>query len=153
MKRQRFCCFISFARNADIHMSGKRRNSAIDQKWEDNTCTVDNSILLVVSRLSSFSSSILSSTSRSKDQSDYSKNLGTLLDPVTTRSDKHACGKPMLTDHDKQATGNREPANEMNKEDPTQSIPVWLQPFTVNLRDMERYARTFLCKRELRFGR
>ena len=43
----------------------------------------------------------------------------------------------MLTDHDKQATVNREPANEMNKEDPTQGIPVWLQPFTVNLEDLE----------------
>ena len=42
----------------------------------------------------------------------------------------------MLTDHDKQATGNREPANEMNKEDPTQGILVWLQPFTVNLEDL-----------------
>ena len=42
----------------------------------------------------------------------------------------------MLTDHDKQATENREPANEMNKEDPTQGIPVWLQPFTVNLEDL-----------------
>ena len=43
----------------------------------------------------------------------------------------------MLTDHDKQATGNRESANEVNKECPTQSIPVWLQPFTVNLEDLE----------------
>ena len=43
----------------------------------------------------------------------------------------------MLTDHDKQATGNRERANEMNKDDPTQGIPVWLQPFTVNLEDLE----------------
>ena len=59
----------------------------------------------------------------------------------------------MLTDHDKQATGNREPANEMNKEDLTQGIPVWLQPFTVNLEDLERFARTFLWKSELRFGR
>ena len=41
----------------------------------------------------------------------------------------------MLTDHDMQATGNREPANEMNKEDPTQVIHVW--PFTVNLEDLE----------------
>ena len=57
-------------------------------------------------------------------------------------------GNLMLTDYDKQVTGNREPANEMNKEDPTQDIPVWLQPFTVNLEDLERCARTFLCKRE-----
>ena len=31
----------------------------------------------------------------------------------SSRSDKHACGKPMLTDLDKQATGNREPAYKM----------------------------------------
>ena len=62
--------------------------------------------------------------------------MRTLSDPVQTRSDKHACGKPTLTDHDKQATGSREPANEMNKEDPTQGILVWLQPFTVDLEDL-----------------
>ena len=43
----------------------------------------------------------------------------------------------MLTDHDKQGTENREPANEMNEEDSTQSIPDWLQPFTENLQDLE----------------
>ena len=79
------------------------------------TCAADNSVLLVVSRLSSYSSSILFSTSRSTEQSNNSRKLG----PVIIRSDKRACGKPMLTDHDKQAMGNREPANEMNKEDPT----------------------------------
>ena len=36
MKRHRFYCFISFAQDADIHMSGKRRNSTIGPKWEDN---------------------------------------------------------------------------------------------------------------------
>ena len=45
----------------------------------------------------------------------------------------------MLTDHDKQATGNREPADEMNMEDPTHGIPVWLQPLTVNLEDLEAH--------------
>ena len=43
----------------------------------------------------------------------------------------------MLTDHDKQATGNGEPADETNEEAPTQGIPVWLQPFTVYLEDLE----------------
>ena len=70
-----------------------------------------------------------------------SEKLGLSSDPLTTRSDKHACGKPMLTDHDKQATENREPANEMNKEDPTQGTPVWLQPCTVNLEDEDMEAR------------
>ena len=47
--------------------------------------------------------------------------------------------KPMLTAHDKQATENREPANEMNEEDPTQGLPVWLQPITGNLPDLESH--------------
>ena len=110
------------------------------------TCTMDNSVLLVVSRLSSYSSSTLSSMSRSKDQLNYSRKLVTSLDPVTTRNDKHACGKPMLTDHDKEAMENREPADEMNKEDPTQGIPVWLQPFTVNLEDLEAQCSHFPLK-------
>ena len=81
------------------------------QNGKTITCTVDSSVPLVVPGLSSSSSSSLSSTSRSTDQSNYSRKLGTLSDPVTTRCDKHACGKPMLTDLDKQATGNREPAH------------------------------------------
>ena len=101
---------------------------------------MDNFELLVVPELSLCSSSSLSSTSRSTDQCHYFRKLGTLSDPVTTRSDKHACGKPMLIDHDKQATGNREPANEMSKEDPTQGIPVWSD----NLEDLEKCARTHL---------
>ena len=54
----------------------------------------------------------------------------------------------MLTDHDKQATGNREPANVMNKEDPTQGILVWLQPFTVNLEDLEVHVLAHSSERE-----
>ena len=103
-------------------LSGKRRNSTFGQQWEDNY-------------LYSGQLSILSSTSKS-----------TLLDPVTTRSDKHACGKPMLTDHNKQATKNLEPANEMNKEGPTQRSPVCLQPFTEFLRTWRRVCSHILLK-------
>ena len=75
---------------------------------------------------------------------------------MTTRRAKNACGKPMQTNPDMQASGSRGSAhteNEMNKEHPTQGVPVWLQLFTVNLQDLERCARTFLRKRDLRFGR
>ena len=48
----------------------------------------------------------------------------------------------MLTDPDKHFTGNREPAyekfsDEVYREDPTQDILDWLQPFTVDLEDLE----------------
>ena len=71
-----------------------------------------------------------------------------------------ACMRETDADRSWQAgsSGNREPAceffsDEMYKEDPTQGIPNWLQPFTVNLEDLEKCARTFLWKSELRFGR
>ena len=54
----------------------------------------------------------------------------------------------MLTDHDKQVTGNREPADETNKEDSTQGIPVWLQPFTVNLEDWEAHVLAHSSEKE-----
>ena len=100
MKRQRFYCFISFAQNSDIHMSGKRRNSTIGPKWEDKylhsgqlrTSRCIKTVIIFQHNLSS--------TSRSTEQSNYSRKLGTLSDPATTRSDKHACVKPMLIDHE-----------------------------------------------------
>ena len=68
-----------------------RETPQLTKNGKSLSCTMDNLVPLVVSRLSSYSSSILSSTSKSTDQSNYSRKLGTLSDPVTTRSDKHAC--------------------------------------------------------------
>ena len=60
----------------------------------------------------------------------------------------------MLTDPDKQATGNREPAHkivsdEMNKEDPTQGIPDWFQPFTDNLEGLETHVPAHSSERAI----
>ena len=135
-------------------MSGKRRNSTIDQKWEDNY--LDNGQLSTsrcIKTVIIFQQHFVYNIEIHWDQRIspiISEKVGLLSDPVTTRSGKHACGKPMPAVHDKQAMGNREPANEMNKDDPTQGIPVWLQPFTVT---GGACARTFLWKSELRFGR
>ena len=110
MKRQRFYCFLYFVQNTDIHLSGNRWNSTIDEKLEVNY--LYNGQLRASCRAWTvmYSSSSLSSTSRSTDF--FSGKLGPISDPVTIRSDKHACGKPMLTDPDKQAAGNREPTCE-----------------------------------------
>ena len=108
MKRQQFHRFICFAQNTGVLMRGKSAKLYNDPKWEVNY--LYNGQLSTSCRTRTFSSSSLSSTSRWTDSSNYSRKLGTLSDPVTTRSDKHACGKPMLTDPDKQAAGNREPA-------------------------------------------
>ena len=110
MKRQRFYCFLYFVQIADIHLSGNRWNSTIDEKLEVNY--LYNGQLRASCRAWTVicSSSSLSSTLRSTDI--FFRKLGQFSDPVTTRSDKHACGKPMLTDPDKQAAGNREPTCE-----------------------------------------
>ena len=129
-------------------MSGNDETPQLAQNGKSITCIMDNSVPLVVPGLSSDSSSSLSSTSRSTDQSNYSGESETSSDPVTTRSDEHACGKPMLTDHGKQATVNRASADETKKEDPTQGIPVWLQPFTVNLEDLETHVLAHSSERE-----
>ena len=55
----------------------------------------------------------------------------------------------MLTDRDKKATWNRDPANEMNMEDPMQGIPVWSQPFTLNLEDLETHVPAHSSEREI----
>ena len=108
-------------------------------------------VLLVVPGLLSSSSSSSASTSRPKDQSNSSGESEKSSDPVTTRSAKRACGKPMQTDPDKLASGNRGPAhkkNEMNKEDPTQSIPDRLQPYTDNPEDLETHVLAHSSERE-----
>ena len=103
---------------------------------------MDNFVFLVVPRVSSVPAAVCLQHRDQQISKIIPEILGLLSDPVTTRSDKHACGKPMLTDPDKQATGNREPAfekfsDEMYREDPTRGIPDWLQSFTVNLEDLE----------------
>ena len=106
-------------------------------------CIMDNFAPCVVPGLSSSSSSSSSaSTSRPKDQSNSSGESETSSDPVTTRSAKHACGKPMQTDLEKRASGNHgspHKEDEMNEENPMQGIPDWSQSFTVNLEDLEMY--------------
>ena len=123
--------------------------------WPNNgkliTCTKDNFVLLVVPGLSSYSSSSLSSTSRSIDQKNYYRKMGLLSGPVTTQHAKRACGKPMQTNPDVQASGSRGLAHaedETDKEDPTQDIPDWLQPCTVNLEDSETHVLAHSSARE-----
>ena len=58
----------------------------------------------------------------------------------------------MQTDPDKLASGHRGPAHdngEMNKKDPTQGIPDWLQPFTENLEDLKTHVLAHSSEREI----
>ena len=56
----------------------------------------------------------------------------------------------MLTDPDRHAAGNRlhDTKDRMNKEDPVQGIPEWLQPFTENLDYLETHVPTHTSERE-----
>ena len=116
----------------------KRWNYTTDQKW-------DNFVPLVVPGSSSFSSSSSASTLRPKDQSNSSGESEATSGPVTTRRAKRACGKPMQTNPDMHASGNRD----TDKEDPTQGIPDWLQPFSANLEDLETHVPARSSEREI----
>ena len=142
MKRQRFHCFISFAHDADIHTSGKRRNSTIDPQMEDDDYLYSGQ--LSTSRrtrtVTTFQHQFVFNIKINGISRIIPERLGTLSDPLTTRSDK-------------QATGDHEPAyknllDEKHKEDPTQGIPDWLQPFTVNLEDLETHVPAHSSERE-----
>ena len=114
----------------------------LTQIGKTTTCITDNFVPLVVPGLSSSSSSSSASTSRPKDQSLSSNESEASTDPMTTRRAKHACGKPMQTNPNRQASESRGLAHtedEMNEEDPTQLIPDWLQPCKDTLEDLETH--------------
>ena len=99
MKCQWFQCFIYFARNTDIHLSGE---SVPLYNW-----LIIGSQLLVQWT----TSYLLSNQNCHLFQQQFVFNIEinrSVKLSVTAQSDKHACGKQMLTDPDKQATGNRE---------------------------------------------
>ena len=134
-------------------MSGKNGETPrLTKNRNTITCTMDNVVPLVVLGLSSSSSSSSSaSTSRPKDQSYFSGESETSSGPVTTRSDKPACEGSMLTDPEKPASGKRGSADkedEMDKEESTQGIPDWLQPFTDNLEDLEKHVPAHISEGE-----
>ena len=52
----------------------------------------------------------------------------------------------MFSSRTKDQFSNKE--DEMN-EDPTQGIPDWLQPFTVNLKDLEAHVLAHSCERSI----
>ena len=108
MKRQQFCRLVSFAQNTDVHSSGKKGETPrLTKNGKTITFIMDNVVPLVVPGLSSSSSSSSASTSRPEDQSKSSGESEASTDPLTTRRAKHACRKPMQTNPDMQALGNR----------------------------------------------
>ena len=76
----------------------KQKHRVFKPNENITTCTVDNFVPLVVPVLSSSSSSSSASTSRTNGQSSSSSESEKSSDPVTTPSDKPACGGSMQTD-------------------------------------------------------
>ena len=101
----------------------------LTQNGKTIICTMDNSVLLVVSRLSSYSSSILSTTSRKTDQSNYSWKNGNNI-RSSADSKWQACRQIMTS----------RPRRTVDQQTRwTRKIPVWLQSVKVNLEDLERH--------------
>ena len=118
---------------------------------------MDNFVLLVVPELSSVPAAVC--LQHRDQQIFFSEKIGTII-RSSHDSKWQACMRETDADRSWQA-GRGKPwtnmrnifSDEMYKEDPTQDIPDWLQPVTVNLEDLEKCARRFLWKSEHRFGR
>ena len=140
MKRQRFYCFTSFAQNADIQMSGKRRNSTIDQKWEDNylhsgQLSSPRCIKTVIKFQQHFVFNIEIKGSRW-----WFPKIGTMIRSGND-SKWQACMRETDADRSWQA-GHGEPwtsrRDEQGRSNARHSC-VGKQPFTVNLEDLEAH--------------
>ena len=83
---------IHCARNHEIGETSQLANN-----WKSTTCTIDNFALLLVPRMTSIPAAGCLQHQDQRISKFYSRKLGLLSDPDTTRSDKYACGKPMLT--------------------------------------------------------
>ena len=127
-------------------MSGTRRNATSGPKWEDNylyngQLSVSRCInTVIIFQHSVFNIEIKGSVQMIQKIGENFQ-IQWRLEMTSMQSGNRYC--QIMTE-------NREPTNEMNKEDPTQSILVWLQPFRDNLEDLEAHVLGG-SGRELRF--
>ena len=138
MKRQRFCCFMSFAQNADIHMSGKQRNSPIDTKWEDNylyngqpSTSCRTSIVIFFKQQFGFYIGTEGSVQ-------FFWRIGNVIRCSRDSKCQARSGKPWTSTQKK---------DEMHTWAPTQGILVWWQPITVHLVDLEAFVPAHYSER------
>ena len=142
MKRQQFSCFISFGQKRWYSYEWKTTKLHNWPKlWRQLLVRWTTQYFSLYQDCRHIPAAFLSSTSRSKNQSNYFRKLRTLSDPVTTRSDKHACGKPWTSRRDEQGRSNARHSCLVTALHSESGGPG------------DTCARTFLWKRELRFGR
>ena len=157
MKRQRFYCFIYYAQIMDIHLSEK---SAKLHDWP-----IMGSLLLVQWTTSYFL--LYQDCHQFQQQFVFNIEINrSVIFPenwdyqiqsrleVTSMHAGNRCWQ-IVTSRPRETVSRHAKhfSDEMYMEDPTQDGPDWIQLFTVNLEDLQRCARTFLWKSELRFGK
>ena len=153
MKRQRFFCFMRFAWNTDIPLSGKKGETPqLANNWKSITRFLDNFVLLVVPGLSSLPAAVCLQhrdqriSKISSENWDYYQIQSRL--EVTSMHAGNRCWQ-ILTSRPRETVNQqtKKKTDEMYQEDPTQGIPDWLQPFTVNLEDLEMHVLAHSCER------
>ena len=118
-------------------MSGKRRISTVGPKWEVNYLYSGQlSTSLCIKTVIIFQKHFVHNIEINGSDQNFQK-FGNII-RSSADSKWQSCMRETDADRSWQA-GPGEPANEMNKEDPTQGIPVWLQAFTVNAEDLEAH--------------
>ena len=115
------------------------------------TCTMDNFVLLVVPGLSSILAAVCLQHRDKRINKIITENwdyyqIQSRLE-VTSVHAGNRCWQVLISRPRENVNQHTIFSDEMFKEDPTQCI------LDVNLEDLETYARTFLWKSELRFGR
>ena len=153
MKRQRFYCFIYFAQNTDIHTNRKNGETArLTPNGKTITCTMNNFVPLVVPGLSSIPAAVCL---QHRDQRiskiipenwDYYQ-IQSRLEVTSMHAGNRYGTEACLGETVNQLTKNS--SDEMYNEDPTQGILDWLQPFTVDLEDLEMHVLAHSSEREI----
>ena len=154
VKRQRFYCFKYFAQNADIHMSGKWRNSTIDPVWEVNyLCYGQLSTSRFIKIVIKFQQHFC--LQHREQRISLFQKIGKLI-RSNADSKWQACLRETDADRSWQA-GHEEPwtskRDEQGRSNARHSCLVTALKKQSTWRTWRRCARTFHWKSELRFGR
>ena len=154
MKRQRFYCFIYFAQNTDIHSSGKTAKlHDWPIMWSQLLVQWTTSYFVSYQDCHLFQQQFVFNIEINGSLKLFQK-IGTILRCIHDYK-WQACMRETDADrswqagHGKPWTSIRFFSDEMYKEDPTQGIPDWSQPFAVNLEDLEMYVLAHSSEREI----
>ena len=135
-----------------LWVAKKVKTPQLANNWKSITRFLDNFVLLVVPGLSSLPAAVCLQHRDQRISKITSENwdyyqIQSRLE-VTSMHAGNRCWQ-ILTSRPRETVNQqtKKKTDEMYQEDPTQGIPDWLQPFTVNLEDLEMHVLAHSCER------